>query len=301
MKAAIYWIAVACGAAQYRLWAMSRDGTVLFQQDYDTPPEAMTLEAFETLLLDVLGATVTSPVPVIACGLSASRHEWAEAAYVAVPCAPPISEMATRVHTNAPQLALYSVSGVKQANPADVMHGEETAIGGFLSLNSKFDGVICIAGRHSRWVHISAGEIVSFRSFMTQELLSLLSEQSELRHSIAKSGFDEAVFLDTVAAALSQPKDFAARLLSLQAEALLDDLDPIHARSRLSGLLIGVELAAAKPYWLGQHVALIGDDALCQLHAVALGAQGLPVERTDGARMTLEGLKAAYAQLESVS
>ena len=37
------------------------------------------------------------------------------------------------------------------------------------------------------------------------------------------------------------------------------------------------ELAAARPYWLGQHVALIGDDKLCKAYADALGAQGLPV------------------------
>ena len=82
---------------------------------------------------------------------------------------------------------------------------------------------------------------------------------------------------------------------------MLNDLHADQARARLSGLLIGAELAAARPYWLGQHVALIGDDKLCKAYADALGAQGLPVERTDAERMTLEGLKAAYAALRETT
>lgn len=48
-------------------------------------------------------------------------------------------------------------------------------------------------------------------------------------------------------------------------------------------------------------MALIGDDKLCKAYADALGAQGLPVERTDAERMTLEGLKAAYAGLKETT
>ena len=58
------------------------------------------------------------------------------------------------------------------------MRGEETQIAGFLALNPKFDGVICLPGTHTKWVHISAGEIVSFRTFMTGEMFALLSQQS---------------------------------------------------------------------------------------------------------------------------
>ena len=43
--------------------------------------------------------------------------------------------------------------------------------------------------------------------------------------------------------------------------------------------LIGAELAAAKPYWLGQNIALLGASPLADVYAQALAAQGLPVER----------------------
>ena len=138
-----------------------------------------------------------------------------------------------------------------------------------------FDGVMCLPGTHSKWVHVSAGEVVSFQTFMTGEMFALISTQSVLRHSIAADGFDAAAFDAGLSTALSRPELIAAHLFTLRAEGLLTDASPIAARSRLSGLLIGIELAAAKPYWLGKPVTLIGAETLCGRYAQALQAQGL--------------------------
>ena len=70
------------------------------------------------------------------------------------------------------------------------------------------------------------------------------------------------------------------------------------ARARLSGLLIGSELAAARPYWLGQQVAIIGADDLSQAYATALAAQGVSATIADSTAMTLAGLRAAYVRLK---
>ena len=70
------------------------------------------------------------------------------------------------------------------------------------------------------------------------------------------------------------------------------------ARARLSGLLIGIELAGAKPYWLGQSVKLIGADKLSALYARALALQGLQAESLDATACTLAGLSALNAQLK---
>lgn len=292
------WIAADWGSSHLRVWGMRRDGTVLFRKSSDAGMGGLPADGFEPALLaligDALGAGQTS---VIVCGMAGARQGWAEAGYATVPCAPPTVQTATPVRTVDPRLSVHILPGVSQTAPADVMRGEETQIAGFLALNPKFDGILCLPGTHTKWAHISAGEIVSFRTFMTGELFALLSKQSVLRHSVDSDGWDAAGFADAVSTAMSQPSDLAARLFSLRAEALLNGLAPDTARARLSGLLIGVELAAARPYWLGQHVALIGDDRLCAAYADALAAQGLPVERTDAERMTLEGLKAAYANL----
>ena len=71
------------------------------------------------------------------------------------------------------------------------------------------------------------------------------------------------------------------------------------ARARLSGLLIGMELAAAKPYWLGQPVTLIGAEKLSATYARALAAQGVTAQRLSVTDCTLAGLASLSLQHEA--
>lgn len=89
-----------------------------------------------------------------------------------------------------------------------------------------------------------------------------------------------------------------ARLFALRAEGLLDGLSLARARARLSGLLIGVELAAAKPYWLGQQVAILGAPGLSAQYARALETLSVPVSTHDVTALTLAGLAQIHAQLQ---
>ena len=78
----------------------------------------------------------------------------------------------------------------------------------------------------------------------------------------------------------------------------MNGADPTALRAELSGLLIGAELAAAKPYWLGQNVAIIGADTVAMPYVSGLAAQGVTATRADATNMTLAGIKTAYRQLE---
>jgi len=189
--------------------------------------------------------------------------------------------------------------GLSQDKPADVMRGEETQLAGALALHPGFDGVFCLPGTHSKWAQVSAGEVVSFQTFMTGELFALLSTQSVLRHSLTAPGWDDAAFDEGLSDALSRPDRIAAKLFTLRAEGLLHGLTAPEARSRLSGLIIGIELAGSKPYWLGQEVKLIGADALAASYARALATQGLKTDRLDATACTLAGLSALHAQLKA--
>ena len=97
---------------------------------------------------------------------------------------------------------------------------------------------------------------------------------------------------------MSRPQAVAAQLFALRAGSLVADLPPAEARSRLSGLLIGTELAAARPYWLGRNVAIIGADIVAGLYADALTKQGLNTLGVDATKMTLLGLQAAKTSLK---
>jgi 2-dehydro-3-deoxygalactonokinase len=182
--------------------------------------------------------------------------------------------------------------------PADVMRGEETQIAGFLALNPGWDGVLCLPGTHSKWVHISANEIVSFQTFMTGELFAILTGHSVLQHSVGDDGWDDDQFSQAVQDTLARPERIAAGLFTLRAETLLLDLSPQAARARLSGQLIGAELAAARPYWLGQNVAVIGAGHIAQHYVNALALQAVPATLSKGEKVTLAGLTAAYRSLK---
>jgi len=255
-------------------------------------------DQFEPALLDVIAPWLGPRTPVLACGMVGARQGWVEARYRAVPCPPTDLSALTRVATQDPRLDVRIAPGLSQSKPADVMRGEETQLAGALAVHPGFDGVFCLPGTHSKWVHVSAGEVVSFQTFMTGEMFSLLSTHSVLRHSLTTEGWDDSAFDAGLSDAISRPDRIAARLFSLRAEGLLHGMTAPQARARLSGLLIGIELAGAKPYWLGQSVKLIGASNLSALYARALAAQGLQAERLDATACTLAGLSALYDQVK---
>ncbi|MDM7458777.1 MAG: 2-dehydro-3-deoxygalactonokinase, partial [Paracoccus sp. (in: a-proteobacteria)] len=122
--------------------------------------------------------------------------------------------------------------------------------------------------------------------------------ESVLRHSLGDVGGDGAVFAAASDQAISRPAQGYAGLFQIRAEALLAGLAPAAARARLSGTLIGWELAAAKPWWLGQQVTIIGAPALSALYRLALEAQGVPVTQVTAEDATLAGLNAARKELK---
>lgn len=290
------WIAVDWGTSQLRAYAMA-GGAVRAERASDHGMGKLTPQGFEPALLALVGDWLgAGRMQVVVCGMAGARQGWVEAPYRQVPCAPVQSGAFVAAPVQDPRLSVQILPGLSQPAPADVMRGEETQIAGLLALEPGFDGVACLPGTHSKWARISAGEVVSFQTFMTGELFALLSTQSVLRHGMAAEGTDEAAFAEGLSQALSRPERLAAQLFALRAEGLLHGLAPQAARARLSGLLIGAELAAARPYWLGQRVALIGAPALARTYAAALAHQGLTAECLDVRACTLAGLAAARAQ-----
>ena len=118
-----------------------------------------------------------------------------------------------------PRLDVRVIPGLKQTSPADVMRGEETQIAGYLAGNPGFDGVLCLPGTHSKWVQVSAGEVVSFRTFMTGEMFALLARTSVLRLTVGE-GWHDAAFADAVADSMARPEALSQRLFSIRAEGL---------------------------------------------------------------------------------
>ena len=112
---------------------------------------------------------------------------------------------------------------------------------------------------------------------------------------IATEAFDTAL-----SRSQSRPEELAGSFFALRAQNLLNSTPPETQRAALSGLLIGAELAAARPYWLGQQIAILGADDLAQAYARALEQNGAPALIADGERMTLAGLTTAWRGVRDV-
>ncbi|MCF3972415.1 2-dehydro-3-deoxygalactonokinase [Paracoccus salsus] len=279
------WIAIDWGTTNLRLWAMHG---ARMQARRESRQGGLCRDDFASVLAQATQGW--GELPVVACGMVGSREGWVEAPYAAVP-----TQAVPRL-VRVPGQRVWIACGIRQQEPPDVMRGEETQIAGLLAARPDFDGVACMPGTHTKWARISAGELCHFQSFMTGELFALLSQKSVLRHTLGTAS-GNAAFDEAVAEALSQPHRAYGRLFQLRAAALVGDQDPDNAASRLSGLLIGCELAGAKAYWLGQEIAIVGAEALSALYARALAAQGVTVHQADGEASTLAGLHRAWQSI----
>lgn len=297
------WIAVDWGTTHLRAWAMSKDNQVLDHLQSAQGMGGLAQNEFEpalmTLIQDWLPQAAINrelSFPVMACGMVGARQGWKEAPYRSVPCQALGNEYTTL--TTKAGLTVSITAGLMQAAPADVMRGEETQIAGFLQDYPDYSGSLCMPGSHTKWVMIQEGKIASFQTFMTGETFAALSSHTVLRHSVSGQfdidSRDEASFLSGITDSLADPSAFAGKLFSLRAEGLLNDMQPTQASARLSGLLIGLELAATKTYWENQPVGIIGTDRLSSLYSKALRSQACDPQAFDGQDCALKGLISAY-------
>jgi 2-dehydro-3-deoxygalactonokinase len=300
------WIAVDWGTSNLRAWGIGADGEVVAEASSDQGMGKLERSGFEPALLELVGDWLPqgSQTLVIACGMVGARQGWIEVPYRQAPCRPVFADVIGSPQTRDPRLKVKVLAGIKQIAPSpDVMRGEETQIAGFLAENLQFQGTLCLPGTHTKWVRISGGEIARFRTFMTGELFSLLATQSVLRHSLGGAGWDQAEFATAVAAIVSENETngFAARLFSIRAESLVSGLEPSTAIARLSGTLIGAELAAARDYWQEQNLAIVGNGPQSETYAAALLALGQAPRMIDATHVTLAGLKSAYEHIAKES
>lgn len=288
-------IAADWGTSNLRVFALDASGTVLAEASSDRGMGKLTPPEYEPALLALIAGWLDPGrvTPVLVCGMAGARQGWIEAAYRAVPCKP-VGGPFAKPKVASPLIDVFIVPGLSQAEPADVMRGEETQIAGVLAGRPDFEGVICLPGTHSKWAVVHGGRVERFLTLMTGELFALLSTQSVLRHGMSGEGTDDEAFAAAVRKTVAAPTEFAASLFRLRAEGLLANLSPAAARSRLSGLLIGLEMAAARALWQDEKTLVVGTGALATLYGRALTLLGADAELVSGEAMALAGLAEAF-------
>ncbi len=85
-------------------------------------------------------------------------------------------------------------------------------------------------------------------------------------------------------------------LFGIRAAMLLDNLSPEGAASRLSGLLIGAEIAGAKAKSHGK-VTLVASGAMAAVYGKALTIAGVDFDRVDADEAVRKGLFVAASSI----
>ena len=288
-------IAADWGTSNLRIWGIDHRGQVIDTINNGKGMSSLIPSEFEPYLISLIESWLpkegNAKCPIIICGMAGAKNGWKEAAYSKAPCPPINKKKIIQVETDDQRISVSIVPGIMQTSPPDVMRGEETQIAGYLSKNPDFDGIICLPGTHTKWAHISANEIVSFKTFMTGEIFLSLSERSILKTSVQSNDFDSTSFLEAFEDTYSNPALLSSKLFGLRAADLLENTSTKFLKSKLSGYLIGCELAGAKSYWLGQNIIMIGNNDLCILYQKALKKLGINTTIESTQNVTLNGLK----------
>jgi 2-dehydro-3-deoxygalactonokinase len=286
-------VAVDWGTSSFRSWLMSARGEVVAESRGGEGMLHCATSGFAPVLRDHL-AKLGAPdgLPVLICGMAGARQGWAEAPYIKTPTRlTALHEGAIRIDTPGDIRILPGIAQARTDRP-DVMRGEETQLLGVTE--PAFTGLVCIPGTHSKWIRIEQGHVVEFATHMTGELFSVISQHSILAHAVDPAGpspADGGPFREGVAAALAAPSGLTASLFRLRAAQLLGFEQRADGAARLSGLLIGTEIADTLHRHGGpQSLRLIGAGHLGRLYEAALTAQGFDVMAVDAEQASRLGL-----------
>lgn len=227
-------------------------------------------------------------------GMAGSQQGWAEAPYETCPAGLP--DLARQLRwIESGRIAIVPGLCDERGGVPDVMRGEEVQIFGAIQLTGVTTGLFVLPGTHNKWATVRDGRVTGFRTCMTGEFYSLLSQHSILARTLqADAPLDEAAFLQGVACAGNGEgllhNAFGARTLGLFQRMPAPGL-----ASYLSGILIGEELRAQPLQGTGE-VVLIGAPALTTRYALALRTVGIDA-RALGAEATWAGAHALHRVL----
>jgi 2-dehydro-3-deoxygalactonokinase len=293
-------VAVDWGTSSFRGWLMSADGEVRAESRGGEGMLHCAGHGFAPALRDHL-ARLGAPdgMPVLICGMAGARQGWAEAPYLKTPTRlDALHRGAIRIDTSGDVRILPGLAQARADWP-DVMRGEETQLLGVIEPG--FSGLVCIPGTHSKWVKIERGHVVEFSTYMTGELFSVISQHSILAHALEtspSSPADNQPFREGLAIALATPSGLTASLFRLRAAQLLGFEERADGAARLSGLLIGTEIAdALHRHGPAPSLRLIGAGSLGRLYEAALTAQGCDVTSVDAEQASRLGLGKAAVNI----
>jgi 2-dehydro-3-deoxygalactonokinase len=251
--------------------------------------------------LEVVGAA--HELPVVVCGMAGARQGWIEAGYVDTP-ALLTSVLKHAVAVPGQNRDIRILPGIAQRDPKapDVMRGEETQLLGALGSDATDEAIVCMPGTHSKWVRVNGGTVVRFATFMTGELFDVVSRETILSHAVTRADEAEDIdaFKSAVTAAFETPALAANLLFQVRSGQLLYGGKPSSAREKISGTLIGLELAAGLAGAVPRTgITLVASGRLQMLYQLAFDTVSVPVRSIGAEDAVRRGLAMAAKSIWS--
>jgi 2-dehydro-3-deoxygalactonokinase len=275
-------IVVDWGSSNFRAYRFGPDGTVIDRHQAAAGILSVIDGRFEDTLRREIGPWMAKGRDICLSGMITSRNGWVETPYLACPATVAGIARHALVRELADGTRLHFMPGVSALAPSpDVMRGEEMQV--FGTVGAADDATIVLPGTHSKWVRVAGGAINGLRTFLTGDVFALLSQHSIVGRLMPKdpAPFDEGAFLAGVDLAFSPASiSLLNDIFTARSGALLGAFPVESIASRLSGMLIGHELAAGLALEAGTaaRLVLIGEPVLVQRYALALAHRGRAAE-----------------------
>lgn len=286
-------IGVDWGTSNLRVMRIAEGGRVLESRSDPRGAGRLTPEAFAPILQAVAGDWLDPALPVFVCGMAGAPGRWLDAGFL--PCPAGADEIIAGLKRPDPDgpFIIPAVAMVDEAGLQDVMRGEETQILGLIGAEAVAP-VIVAPGTHSKWVRMDGARIRDFRTFMTGELFSALRAGTVLGVGMGDPGGDDAAFRRGVERGLATSAA-SADLFSVRIEMLAGRVPLSGTADYMSGLLIGLEIAAQPRSSLAGDISIVGADRLTIRYQQALALAGCATVRRHSAEdATARGLWRIY-------
>jgi 2-dehydro-3-deoxygalactonokinase len=299
------YVAVDWGTSSFRLWLVDGARNVLAERRSHEGMMAAAEPGFAAVLQSHLQAVGAAPgLPVVVCGMAGARQGWVEAGYVDTPARlASILQHAVPVPGQDRDIRILPGIAQRERKAPDVMRGEETQLLGALGVNAADDAVVCMPGTHSKWVRVSGATVDRFATFMTGELFDVISRETILSHTVtgAEEAEDIDAFRSAVIAAFEAPAFAANLLFQVRSGQLLYGGTPSSAREKISGTLIGLELAAGLAGDVPDSgITLVASGRLQMLYQLAFDTVSVPVRSIGAEDAVRRGLSMAAESIWNI-
>ena len=288
----IDWIAIDWGTTNFRAWFIKKD-KVLKEINKPHGIKNILSKNFE----DILVANIELPkknsrkIKIISCGMIGSKQGWFNTGYEKNLNLS--KNNLVKVKTKNKFLDFYIVKGLAQKSPYDVMRGEETQVLGYLQINKKFTGFLCLPGTHSKWIKMNQGKLIKFKTYMTGELHEIISRHTILKHSLIEKKISKSIFKESVLLSQKKNFNFFDYLFEFRSRNLLSN-KKYFPKSELIGYLIGNEIKSNINNIKNNKVIIIGSNYNSKLYSQAMQVLKIKNSIVDSANVTIIGLKTLF-------